>query len=165
MAKQQRLVLLVSILASFVSFLDGSVVNVAGKYGPRWFMGMGPIIAGFGFLLLLLVDEQVSYWTQLFPGIVLFGIGLALTVAPLTSAVLGAIEPRHAGIGSAVNNAIARIAGLVAIAALGIVLGTTLSLASFHRGIILMAILLFVGGIISAVGISNAQVRRDNDAA
>jgi hypothetical protein len=137
---------------------------LSSAYGPRLFMAAGPIIAGAGFLLMLLVDARVDYWTQLLPGILVFGLGLSMTVAPLTGAVLGAIDPHRAGIGSAVNNAIARIAGLIAIAAIGIVLGVSVSLGGFHRGVILMAILLFVGGVISAIGISNNQVKRNRTA-
>ncbi|HEY5549860.1 MAG TPA: MFS transporter [Candidatus Saccharimonadales bacterium] len=92
---------------------------LAGKFGPRLFMGLGPIIAGMGFLLLLMVDEDVDYWRQILPGILVFGFGLAMTVAPLTAAILGDVEKEHAGIASAVNNAIARVAGLLAVAAVG----------------------------------------------
>ncbi len=135
--------------------LSPKVGALSGKYGPRLFMAAGPIIAGIGFLLMLGVSEDVQYWTQLFPGIMLFALGLATTVAPLTSAVLGDIDKRHAGIASAINNAIARIAGLVAIAMIGVVVGTHLDLAGFHRAILVTAILLIIGGVISAVGIRN----------
>lgn len=128
---------------------------LAGKYGPRWFMALGPIAGAGGFLLMLGVTSNVSYWSQLFPGIVLFGLGLSATVSPLTSAVLGAIDSRQAGIGSAVNNAIARVAGLIAIALIGIVTGSHLDVAGFKNGLILTAVLLAVGGIISAIGITN----------
>ncbi|MDB5186392.1 MAG: transporter [Candidatus Saccharibacteria bacterium] len=131
---------------------------LAGRHGPRLFMTFGPVLAGIGFLLMLRVDSSVAYWTQLFPGIALFGFGLSMTVAPLTSAVLGSIRPAQAGIGSAVNNAVSRIAGLVAIAALGLVIGSQVTLASFHRGIIATAVLCILGGIISYIGIRNAQV-------
>lgn len=100
---------------------------LAGKYGPRLFMGFGPIIAGLGFLMMLKLGVHVHYWTQLFPPIVIFGIGLAITVAPLTSAILGDVAPSQAGIASAVNNAVARIAGLVAVAAVGAVVAAQFS--------------------------------------
>ena len=92
---------------------------LAGKYGPRLFMGFGPIVAGCGFLLMTRLGSHVMYWTQLFPAIALFGIGLSITVAPLTAAILGDVPKEQAGIASAVNNAVARIAGLVAVAAVG----------------------------------------------
>ena len=128
---------------------------LAGKYGPRWFMGFGPIIAGIGFLSMLSVDAAVQYWTQLFPGVMIFALGLSITVAPLTSAVLGAINSSQAGIGSAINNAISRIAGLVAVAGIGLVISSDLTVESFRRGAVLMALLLIVGGIISMFGIQN----------
>jgi EmrB/QacA subfamily drug resistance transporter len=130
---------------------------LAGKYGPRAFMGLGPVIAGLGFLSMLRVDQSVAYWTQLFPGVLLFGVGLSVTVAPLTAAILGSIASEQAGIGSAVNNAVARIAGLVAIAALGVIIGPNLNLSGFHKGIVTMALLLFIGGLISAIGIQNPR--------
>ena len=150
-ALQAGLALLpVTIIMFFLSPRFGAL---AGKYGPRVFMAAGPIIAALGFLLLLRVDSSVAYGTQLLPGVLVFGVGLSTTVAPLTAAVLGAIDSRHAGIGSAINNAISRIAGLVAIAAIGVIVGTQVTVGSFHRGIIAMAALLLVGGLVSAIGI------------
>jgi predicted MFS family arabinose efflux permease len=138
---------------------------LAGKYGPRLFMGLGPILLGLGYLALLRVDHTVAYWTQMFPGLVLIGLGLSITVAPLTSAILGCIQPRQAGIASAVNNAVARIAGLLAIAVLGIVTGSgALTLAGFHRGIVFTAILMILGGIVSAIGIQNNAKVSDTSA-
>lgn len=131
--------------------------SLASVYGSRWFMAIGPAVAGVGFLSMILVNSNVHYWSQLFPGILLFGMGLAITVAPLTTAILGSIKKEHAGIGSAVNNAVSRIAGLVAIAGIGIITGPTLDLAGFHRGTITIAILLFVGGLVSVFGIQNKK--------
>lgn len=145
-------VLPVTIIMFFLSSRFGAL---ADKYGPRLFMGLGPIIAAAGFIIMLRVDSTVNYWTQLLPGILLFGLGLSATVAPLTSAILSSIDKRRAGIGSAVNNAVARIAGLIAVAAIGVVVGSDLTLEGFHRGLITIAILMFVGGVISTVGIQN----------
>jgi len=92
---------------------------LADRIGPRLFMGAGPILAGVGLLLLLRVDARADYASQLLPGIGLFALGLAMTVAPLTAAVLGAVDSGRSGVASGVNNAIARVAGLVAIAAVG----------------------------------------------
>ncbi len=136
---------------------------LCGKYGPRIFMATGPIIAGLGFLLMLRVNESINYWTQLLPGILFFGLGLSITVAPLTAAILGSIKAEHAGIGSAINNAVARVAGLIAVAALATITGATLNLQGFHNGVLAMAALLFVGGIISAVGIQNSFARRSSE--
>ena len=134
---------------------------LAAKHGPRLFMTLGPIIAGVGTLLMLSVTEDVNYWTQLLPGVLLFGLGLAITVAPLTSAILGAIDERQAGIGSAINNAVARVAGLIAVAALGIIIGYQLDVAGLHRGLIATAGLLFLGGLISWAGIRNPQPQKE----
>ncbi|HEV3228105.1 MAG TPA: MFS transporter [Solirubrobacteraceae bacterium] len=95
--------------------------GLADKFGPRLFMGVGPLIAGAGLGLLLRIGTSVSYTSQLLPALVVFGLGLSLTVAPLTATVLGAVDQRHSGVASGVNNAIARVAGLIAIAALGAV--------------------------------------------
>jgi hypothetical protein len=87
-------------------------------------MGAGPIIAAVGFLLMAGLQTQVTYWTDLFPAIVIFGVGLSVTVAPLTAAILGDVNPARAGIASAVNNAVARVAGLIAVAAVGAVVAS-----------------------------------------
>ena len=98
---------------------------LADRIGPHIFMGGGPLVAGAGLLLLIRVNASANYWTQLLPGILVFGLGLSATVAPLTATVLGSVEPRHSGLASGVNNAVARVAGLVAIAALGAVVAGT----------------------------------------
>lgn len=131
--------------------------ELAGKHGPRLFMAVGPMIAAAGFLLMLTVDQSVTYWTQLLPGVLLFGVGLSTTVAPLTAAVLADINQKNAGVGSAVNNAIARIAGLLATAAIGLLAGTQLHLAGFENGIVASAVLLVLGGLVAAIGIRNPR--------
>jgi hypothetical protein len=78
-------------------------------------------VAGCGLLLMMRVNEHADYWAQVFPAVVVFALGLSSTVAPLTATVLGAVEEKHSGVASGVNNAIARIAGLLAIAVLGAV--------------------------------------------
>jgi EmrB/QacA subfamily drug resistance transporter len=135
-------------------FLSPRFGALAGRLGPRLFMAAGPIISGLGFLTMLFVDASANYLTML-PGILLFGLGLSITVAPLTTAILSAIDNSQSGIGSAINNAVARIAGLVAIAAIGTIVGTNLGLGGFHRTVIVTACLLLLGGIISAIGIQN----------
>lgn len=115
---------------TLILFLFSSKTGaLSAKYGPRLFMGFGPIIAGAGFLLMLNLPADVNYWTQLLPGILVFGAGLCLTVAPLTSTILGDVNKDQAGIASAVNNAVARIAGLLAIAAVGAIVATQFATA------------------------------------
>lgn len=106
---------------------------LAGRYGPRFFMGLGPLVAGSGFVLVAGAPVNLHYWTQLFPGIVIFGLGLSATVAPLTAAILGDVPSEEAGIASAVNNAIARVAGLIAIAAVGAIVSFQFGRALSHN--------------------------------
>lgn len=130
---------------------------LAGRYGPRLFMSAGPLTAAIGFLLFLLLDEHSNYLTQVLPGVLMFGLGLSMTVAPLTAAVLGTITKEHAGIGSAVNNAVARIAGLLAISSVGLITGAVLTVAGYHHAVFVMSGLLAAGGAISAIGIVNPE--------
>ena len=133
---------------------------LSGRYGARWFMGFGPIIAGAGFLLMLSSTagmNQSTYWYELFPGVILFGLGLSATVAPLTAAILGAISEQQSGIGSAVNNAVSRVAGLISIAVVGLIVGAKLDVDGFHRVLIVTAVLLTIGGVVSVIGIQNVR--------
>ncbi|GAA4380974.1 MFS transporter [Paeniglutamicibacter cryotolerans] len=129
--------------------------TLSGRFGPRLFMAAGPMIGAVGFLLMLSTSTPVDYWWQLLPGVVVFGLGLSITVAPLTSAVLGSITPAQAGIGSAINNAVARVAGLLSIASAGLIVGSVLDDGAFHRVLVATAALLIAGGVISALGIRN----------
>ena len=93
--------------------------------GPRLFMGLGPLIAAVGLALMLRLRAHVNYFTELLPALLVFSIGLACTVAPLTATVLSDADESNAGIASGVNNAIARVAGLLAIAAVGAVISAS----------------------------------------
>lgn len=137
--------------------LSGKFGALAGKFGPRLFMALGPIVGALGFLLMLWVQPDVRYATQLLPGVLVFALGLAMTVAPLTSAVLGGVEKEHAGVASAVNNAVARIAGLIAIAVVGVITGPSLNIHGLRRVLVVSAVLMLVGGLVSAVGIVNPR--------
>ncbi|MDB5185237.1 MAG: mmr [Candidatus Saccharibacteria bacterium] len=137
-------------------FLSPRIGGLSAKFGPRAFMALGPLVAAAGFALMLRLGQPLHYWTQLFPAVVVFGLGLATTVSPLTSAVLGSIEARQAGIASAVNNAISRIAGLVAIASIGLIIGPDVTLTAFHKGALSMVVLLIIGGLVSLAGIRNS---------
>src|SRR4051794_6421276 len=94
---------------------------LADRIGPRFFMGVGPVVGGAGMLLMMRMDADPNYWTDVLPAVLVFGLGLALTVAPLTAAVLGGVAEEHAGVASALNNTTARVGGLLAIAAVGAV--------------------------------------------
>lgn len=136
-------------------FIARPVGALSARYGPRVFMASGPIVAGCGYLIMLTTVDDFDFWTQMLPGLVLFGLGLSITVTPLTSAVLASIDRQHSGIGSALNNAISRIAGLIAVACTGIIVGGTLDTASFHRVLVVTAALFIVGGVVAAIGIRN----------
>lgn len=106
------------ILISVFSRMTGGLVD---RFGARMPLTVGPTIAGIGILALAWPGLDGSYWTTFFPGITVLGIGMALTVAPLTTAVMNAAPRDHAGVASGINNAASRLAFLLAVAVLGIV--------------------------------------------
>jgi predicted MFS family arabinose efflux permease len=140
---------------------------LADHHGPRLFMGAGPLIAGAGTLLLLRTGVHTSYVTDVLPAMLVFGVGLALTVAPLVATVLADADEGDAGIASAINNAVARVAGLIGVSLLGVVVAQTLvgdtfaaneeSVEAFHQVVLICSALLAVGGVIGAVGIVNPR--------
>ena len=99
--------------------------RLADRYGPRWFLTVGPCLVAAGFLLMLRLDADASWFGDLLPALVVYSLGLAVTVAPLTATVLADADEHDAGIASAINNAIARTAGLLATAAIGAVLASS----------------------------------------
>ena len=148
---------LATLPVTIISILLSSRIGaLAGRCGPRVFMTVGPLIAAVGFILYAFAGAHPYYWTQILPGVILFGFGMTITVAPLTSAILGAIDERQAGIGSAINNAVSRVAGLVAIAFVGLIVGPQLGVAGFQRGMLVTAVLLVLGGVTSCIGIRNS---------
>ena len=94
---------------------------LSDRIGPRALMGIGPLVGGLGLIWMGRLDTHVDYVSELLPGVLVFGLGLSMTVAPLTNTVLGAVPQHNAGVASGANNAISRIAGLLAIAAVGAV--------------------------------------------
>jgi predicted MFS family arabinose efflux permease len=124
---------------------------LADRIGPRLLMGAGPLVMAVGLLLMLRVERDVALVGAVLPSLFVFGVGFAMTVAPLTATVLGGADAGQAGIASAVNNAVARIAGLTGIAALGPLLGARLDVPSFRTGILAAATLTAVAGAIGAL--------------
>lgn len=116
---------------------------LAQRIGPRIPMTVGPFVAGAGLLLVSRIEPGVGYVDTVLPAVVVFGLGMTLTVAPLTSAVLAAVEERHLGVGSGVNNAVARLAGLLAVASLPAITG------SFSTALQICAVVCVVGGVIA----------------
>ncbi|MCR2816417.1 MFS transporter [Microbacterium jiangjiandongii] len=135
--------------------LSSPIGALAGRLGPRLFMTVGPLLMAAGSLLLLTVSQDFDYWWQVLPSMIVFGLGLAVTVSPLTAAILGAIEPARSGIASAVNNAVSRVAGLIVIAMLAAIVGGSLNLGGFHRAALATAALMAAGGLVSFFGIRN----------
>jgi EmrB/QacA subfamily drug resistance transporter len=136
------------------------------RIGPRIPMTVGPLVMACGVLLLSRIGADVSYWTDVLPGITVFGLGLALMVAPLTATVLAAAPDEHAGIASGVNNAVARAGSLLAVAALPVAVGLmgteyddpAVFDAAYARATVICAALLALGGMISWVTIRNPGV-------
>jgi predicted MFS family arabinose efflux permease len=145
-----------------VTLVMFALSRYAGRYsmrfGPRLFMTLGPLIAGGSAAALMRLPAHLSYWRDLLPPMLGFALGLALTVAPLTTTVLSDAGPSDAGVASGVNNAVARVAGLIAIAVIGIAAssGTArLTEHGFHVAMLVTGGLMCAGGVIGAVGIRN----------
>jgi EmrB/QacA subfamily drug resistance transporter len=140
---------------------------LADRYGPRLFMGAGPLIGAGGILLFLRVGIHTSYLTDLLPGLLVFSLGLSMTVAPLTATVLADANAGDAGIASAINNAIARVAALVGVSVIGVVVASTLvgdtftanaaSVRAFHEAVAICAALIAAGGLAGVFGITNPR--------
>jgi EmrB/QacA subfamily drug resistance transporter len=147
--------------------LSRRVGALADRFGPRLFMGAGPLISAVGILLIARTGMHVSYLTDLLPALLVFALGLSLTVAPLTATVLADADEEDAGIASAVNNAVARVAGLIGVSLIGVVVAARLvgdtfaanqeSLQAFHLAMVICAVLVAAGGIIGALGIVNPE--------
>ncbi len=120
------------LIMSFLSRWSGGLV---ARYGPRLPLVVGPVIAAAGYLIFLMAGIGGSYWTQFFPAVVVLGLGMAITVAPLTTTVMSSIAQDRAGIASAVNNAVARTASLIAIAVFGVVV-LHLFMGNLSRGLV-----------------------------
>jgi EmrB/QacA subfamily drug resistance transporter len=140
---------------------------LADRLGPRLFMGVGPLIAAGGILLLLRTGMNVSYWGDLFPGLLVFSLGLSMTVAPLTATVLADADESDAGIASAINNQVARVAGLIGISVVGVIVANRLtgdtfarddaSVSAFHEALVFCAALVAAGGVTGLLGIVNPR--------
>jgi EmrB/QacA subfamily drug resistance transporter len=132
---------------------------LSARFGPRVFMGGGPLLAAAGLLPLLRLDEDVSYVSEVLPSMAAFGLGLAMTVAPLTTTVMSGAGHGSSGIASGVNNAVARVAGLLGIAVTGLAVATAsgdgLDVDGFRAGMALALALVAVGGLLGLAGIKN----------
>ena len=139
--------------------------GLADRLGPRVFMGAGPLVAAVGILLLLRTGLDTEFVTELLPALLVFALGLSLTVAPLVATVLADADESDAGIASAINNAVARVAGLVGVSVVGVVVAQSLvgetfaanteSVRAFHEALVICAALVAAGGVLGAIGIAN----------
>jgi MFS family permease len=159
-------------LASGVALLPLTVVmlllsstsgRIAARIGPRLQMGAGPVVVGLGLALLSRVSSDSTYVTGVLPAVLVFGLGLAVTVAPLTATALSAAPDEHAGLASAVNNDVARIGGLVAVAVLPALSGISGSAylhagqlaGGFRTATLIAGAWCAAGGLLAAVAIRN----------
>jgi len=137
--------------------------RLAARIGPRLQMGAGPLVVGAGLVLLTRATHGSSYATQVLPGVLVLGVGLAITVAPLTATAMAAAPPEHAGVASAVNNVVARSAGLIAVAVLPLAAGITGAGAlragtlgpGFRVAVTIAGIMCAAGGLLAAALIRN----------
>jgi len=154
----------VTVLMLLLSARSGSLVQ---HIGPRWPITVGITLLAIGMALMTRIGPHASYVIDVLPAVVVFGLGLVLTVAPLTATVLASADVRHAGVASGVNNAVARAAGLVAVAALPAAVG--LSAASYHQpasfnhgfdlATAICAVILVIAAALAAILIDNNVLR------
>ena len=139
-------------------FLSPRVGRLSMRYGPRVFMGVGPLVAAAALLGLARLKPGFSYWLEMLPPLLVFSVGLSLIVAPLTATVLADVGERDSGIASGVNNAVARVAGLLGIAIVGAsVAGSDnkLDYSGFRLAMLITTALVAVGGVLGLAGIRN----------
>jgi MFS family permease len=163
----------VSLLPSTILLLllSSRAGALAQRFGPRWLMTAGPLVTATGLLLATRIGPGASYVTDVLPTVVLFGLGMSATVAPLTATVLASADVRHAGVASGVNNAVARAAGLLAVAGLPLAVGLTSAgfrepgsfQSGFQAAMVVCAGLLVAAAVLSAVTIDNAVLRPQDD--
>lgn len=150
--------------------LSGRSGELAARIGPRLQLSAGPLVVGAGLALLIFVPSGSSYVLYVLPAVVVFGLGIAITVAPLTATAMSSAPADHAGIASAVNNDVARFGGLLAVAILPALAGITGSAyldpdalaAGFRTAVLISGALCAAGGLLAAVTITNpAREHRD----
>jgi EmrB/QacA subfamily drug resistance transporter len=134
------------------------VGRMAARIGPKVFLIAGPVLAGFGLLLIRPAAHGFNIVTDLLPGRIVLATGLVLTITPLTALNLSAVESVHSGIAAAIQNVVGRTSALIAVACVGLIAAGTLTDASFARLLQVGAVLFFIGAVISGVTITNPPV-------
>jgi len=139
--------------------------QLASRIGPRLQMSVGPVVVGVGLAMLAFATSGSSYWVYVLPAVIVFGLGLAITVAPLTATAMSSAPAEHSGIASAVNNDVARFGGLLAVAVLPALAGITGTsylhpdalAAGFRTAVFISGALCAAGGVLAAFTITNPE--------
>jgi EmrB/QacA subfamily drug resistance transporter len=139
-------------------FFARRVGAMAARIGPRIFVMAGPLVAGFGLLLIRPSAHGFNVVTHLLPGMIVLATGLVVAITPLTTVNLSAVDPAHGGIAAAIQNAVGRLSALIAVACTGLIAAGTLNDASFARLLEVSAVLFFVGAVVSGITITNPPV-------
>lgn len=160
-------------ITAIMLLLSARMGRLATRIGPRIPMAVGPMIAGAGIALFAFLSASSTYWTGVLPPMLVFGLGLSITVAPLTATALAAAPDHNAGIASAVNNDIARIGGLLAVAVLPGLAGLTPSAyddparlaTGFHHAVLIAGAVCAFGGLLAALTIQSNRLNLDDPGA
>ena len=147
---------LISLPSPIISLLFARRIGgLAARIGPRVFLMTGPVLAGFGVLLIRPSAAGLNIVTDLLAGGIVLAIGMVITITPLTALNLSAVESAHNGIAAAIQNAVGRLSTLIAVACVGLIAAGTLTDASFTRLLQVAAVLFFIAAVISAVTVAN----------
>ncbi|KOV83728.1 MFS transporter [Nocardia sp. NRRL S-836] len=162
---------LASVPITIIMLLASSTSGkIAQRYGPRWQLILGPIVVGLGMLLLRNAEPGADYLTGVLPGVLVFGLGLAAVVAPVTATVLASAPDHHAGVASGVNNAVARTGSLLAMAVLPAAVGLVgddyadpaVMTLGWRMALVLCAVAAIIGGLL-AFGVDNRVLATDHE--
>jgi predicted MFS family arabinose efflux permease len=140
--------------------------KLAARIGPRWPLTIGPLLVAAGFALGLRIDSHASYWTSVLPSMLTVSLGMAIAVAPLTTAVLSSVDDHHVGTASGLNSAVSRAGGLIVTALAGIVLsraGAAL-IAGLHAAALAGAGLALIASLTALATLGSSDARRHRGA-
>ena len=140
--------------------------KLAARIGPRWPLTIGPLLVAVGFVLGLRIDQDGSYWTTVLPPMLIVSLGMAIAVAPLTTAVLSSVDDHHVGTASGLNSAVSRAGGLIVVALVGVVLSRTGEslIAGLHAAALVGAGLALLAGLTAFATLGGARADRSRRA-